>query len=80
MATYFFCLGQKHDPEGTCRERYVATADLEAQIEELYRRIQLPEPWAERLREEMATEMTERQAADAGQRALLTKSDVQPSR
>ncbi len=33
--TYFFCLGQKNDPAGTCRERYIAADDLEAQVEQL---------------------------------------------
>ena len=69
---YFFCLGQKNDPLGTCREPYVAADDLEAQVEDLYRRIQLPESWAERLREEMAAEITERQQSDTAQRELLT--------
>ena len=71
--TYFFCLGQKNDPTGTCRERYVAAEDLEAQVEELYQRIQLPASWAERLHEEMAAEIVERQRADAAQRELLTR-------
>jgi site-specific DNA recombinase len=71
--TYFFCLGRKNDPTGTCRERYVAADDLEAQVEDLYARIQLPVSWAERLREEMAAEVIERQAADAAQRELLTR-------
>jgi len=71
--TYFFCLGQKNDPAGTCRERYVAADDLEAQVEYLYARIELPAAWAERLREEMATEIVERQRADAAQRELLTR-------
>ncbi|MDA8283976.1 MAG: recombinase zinc beta ribbon domain-containing protein [Actinomycetota bacterium] len=70
--TYFFCLGQKNDLAGTCREPYVVADDLEAQVEHLYRRIQLPESWAERLREEMAAEIEERQASDVAQRALLT--------
>ncbi len=70
--TYFFCLGQKNDPLGTCREPYVAACDLEAQVEDFYRRIQLPESWAERLRKEMAAEIKERQASDAAQRELLT--------
>ncbi len=69
---YFFCLGQKNDPAGTCREPYVTADDLEAQVEDLYRRIQLPASWAERLREEMAAEITERQQSDAAQRALFT--------
>nr|MDA8359777.1 hypothetical protein [Actinomycetota bacterium] len=71
--TYFFCLGQKNDPAGTCRERYIAAADLEAQVEELYSRIELPDSWAQRLREEMDAEVIERQAADAAQRELLTR-------
>ena len=71
--TYFFCLGQKNDPAGTCRERYVSAEDLEAQIEDLYQRIQLPGSWAERLREEMQAEIVDRQAADAAQRELLTR-------
>jgi len=70
--TYFFCLGQKNDPAGTCREPYVAADDLEAQVEDLYRRIQLPESWAERLREGMAVEIEERQSANTARRALLT--------
>ncbi len=69
--TYFFCVGQKNDPAGTCREPYVAADDLEAQGEDLYRRIQLPESWAERLREEIAAEIEERQAANAAQRELF---------
>ncbi len=71
--TYFFCLGQKNDPAGTCRERYVPAGDPEAQVEDLYSRIQLPESWAGRLREEMAAEIVERQRADAAQRELLTR-------
>jgi len=68
----FFCLGQKNDPAGTCREPYVAADDLEAQVEDLYRRIQLPESRAERLREGMAVEIEERQSANTARRALLT--------
>jgi site-specific DNA recombinase len=71
--TYFFCLGQKNDPQGTCRERYVAADDLEAQVEDLYTSIQLPESWAERLRDEIDAEIVERQRADAAQRELLTR-------
>lgn len=71
--TYFFCLDQKHDPSGTCRERYVAAEDLEAQVEELYQRIQLPASWADRLREDMGAEMVAHQRADAAQRELLTR-------
>jgi hypothetical protein len=58
--TYFFCLGQKNDPTGTCRERYIAADDLEAQVEQIYTAIQLPAFWAERLREELGAEVIER--------------------
>ena len=71
--TYFFCLGQKNDPAGTCRERYVAADDLEAQVEQIYTAIQLPASWAERLREELDAEVIARQSADAAQRELLTR-------
>ena len=71
--TYFFCLGQKNDPQGTCREHYVVADDLEAQLEDLYQQIQLPASWAERLRGEMQAEIIDRQAADAAQRELLTR-------
>jgi len=65
---YFFCLDQKNDPAGTCRERYTAADDLEAQVEQLYTAIQLPGSWAERLREELDAEVIARQRADAAQR------------
>jgi site-specific DNA recombinase len=71
--TYFFCLGQKNDPAGTCRERYIAADDLEAQVEQLYSAIQLPASWAERLREELDAEVIARQRADAAQCELLTR-------
>ena len=71
--TYFFCLGQKNDPAGTCRERYIAADDLEAQVEQIYTAIQLPASWAERLREELDAEVIARQRADAAQRELLTR-------
>ncbi len=65
--------GQKNDPQGTCRERYVAADDLEAQVEQLYASIQLPASWAERLKEELDAEVIERQHADSAQRELLTR-------
>ena len=71
--TYFFCLGQKNDPAGTCREPCVPADDLEAQVEELCSRIWLPESSAERLREEMDAELVERQPAGAGLRRHLQR-------
>jgi hypothetical protein len=50
----------------------VAAEDLEAQDTDLYARIQLPQSWAERLREELAAEVIECQRADATQRELIT--------
>ena len=41
--TYFYCLGQKDRRNGTgCRERYVAADHLEAEVEDLYGRIEVP--------------------------------------
>ncbi|MHB8342426.1 MAG: recombinase family protein [Mycobacteriales bacterium] len=71
--TYFYCLGQKSDPAGTCREPYVAAEKLETEIAALYDRIQLPTSWLHRLEEEMAAEATLRQHRDAGQREFLTR-------
>jgi hypothetical protein len=41
--TYFYCLGQKDRRNGTgCQERYVAADQLEAEVEDLYGRIEVP--------------------------------------
>ncbi|MHB8452542.1 MAG: recombinase family protein [Mycobacteriales bacterium] len=70
--TYFYCLGQKNDPAGTCREPYVPAEKLETQIMALYDRIQLPTTWLRRLEQEMAAEAIDRQHRDAGQREFHT--------
>jgi site-specific DNA recombinase len=70
--TYFFCLGQKNDPAGTCREPYVPAEKLETEIMALYQRIQLPKTWLRRLEDEMAAEAIDRQHRDAGQREFAT--------
>ncbi len=46
---YFYCLGQKNDPAGTCREPYVQADTIEDQIVAHYKRIQLPQTWMQRL-------------------------------
>jgi hypothetical protein len=71
---YFFFLGQR----GTlrmktgCRQPFVLAADCEHMIEELYRRVQLPEEWVTRLPQELEDEI-ERQATAADMRVALTR-------
>jgi site-specific DNA recombinase len=56
--TYFYCLGQKDRRKGTgCRERYVAADQLEAEIENLYGRIEVPDDWADGLRQAIAADV-----------------------
>lgn len=71
---YFFCLGQKDRRKPTgCRERYVATADLERQVEELYTKIQLSPETAPDLRAALEAELMEKQARNAADRDIQTK-------
>jgi site-specific DNA recombinase len=70
--TYFFCLGQKNDPAGTCREPYVPAEKLETEIMALYQRVELPETWLHHLEAEMAAEAADRQQRTAAQRRLHT--------
>jgi hypothetical protein len=51
----------------------MAAGDLEAQVEQLYERIQLPKSWLERLREELEAEITARQHRNAAEREFLTR-------
>ncbi len=45
--TYFCCLGQKDRRNGTgCQEHYAAAGQLEAGVEDLYGRIEVPADWA----------------------------------
>ena len=70
--TYFCCLGQKDRRNGTgCRERYVAADHLEAEIEDLYDRIEVPTDWAEGLREAVAAEVASRHEDATAERELL---------
>jgi len=70
---YFFCLGQKNDPDGTGPEPYVPADRLDTEIEAVYQRIQLAPAWLDQLREDIDAEVTERQHRDAGQREFLTR-------
>jgi site-specific DNA recombinase len=70
--TYFYCLGQKDRRKGTgCQERYVAADQLEAEIEDLYGRIQVPTEWAEGLKEAVATEVANHSEDSQAERELL---------
>ena len=72
--TYFYCLGQKDRRNGTgCQERYVAADQLEAEVENLYGRIQVPADWAEGLRQAIATEVGTRHEDTTAERELLTQ-------
>lgn len=70
---YFFCLGQKNDPDGTGPEPYVPADRLDTEIEAVYQRIQLAPAWLDQLREDIDAEVTERQHRDTGQREFLTR-------
>ncbi len=70
--TYFYCLGQKDRRNGTgCRERYVAADHLEAEVEDLYGRVEVPTDWADGLREAIATEVATRHEDTTAERELL---------
>jgi hypothetical protein len=72
--TYFYCLGQKDRryPTG-CREAYVPAESLEAQVEELYRGVELPPAWLEGLHEALEAEISARQQRSTVERALLAR-------
>ncbi len=60
---YLYCLGQKNRNPTGCQEPYMAAGDLEAKVEQLYEKIELPKSWLKRLREELESEITARQHA-----------------
>ncbi len=70
--THFCCLGQKDRRNGTgCRERYVTADHLEAEVEALYGRIEVPADWAEGLRQAIADEVATRHEDTTAERELL---------
>jgi site-specific DNA recombinase len=71
---YFYCLGQRGTARTGCRQPYVLSGDAEALVEDLYRRVQLPASWVERLTEELDAEIVERQAEASERRVILTKT------
>lgn len=70
---YFYCLGQKNRAPTGCREPYVAAHELEAQVKQLYAKVQLPEAWLERLNQALEAEVTARQQRNAAEREFLTR-------
>lgn len=73
---YFFCLGQRNAfrKQTNCHEPYVMAIDTEELVEDLYKRIQLPSEWVERLEQELEDEAAERQNVAAELRVPLTKN------
>ncbi|MHB1488693.1 MAG: recombinase family protein [Acidimicrobiales bacterium] len=70
--TYFYCLGQKDRRNGTgCQEHYVAADQLEAEVESLYERIQVPTEWAKGLEEAVAAEVATNSEDSQAERELL---------
>ena len=56
-----------------CRESYVAADALEAEIEDLYQRVEVPVSWANGLEEMLAAEITGRNATNLSEREALTR-------
>ena len=71
---YFYCLGQRGTARTGCRQPYILAGDAEGLVEDLYRRVQLPATWVERLTEELDAEIVGRQAEASERRVLLTKT------
>jgi DNA invertase Pin-like site-specific DNA recombinase len=70
--TYFYCLGQKDRRNGTgCQERYVSADQLEAEMEALYERIQVPSGWADGLKGAVAAEVADCSQDSLAERRLL---------
>jgi site-specific DNA recombinase len=70
---YFYCLGQRGTAQTGCRQPYILAGDAEALVEELYRKIQLPPSWVQRITEELEAEIVERQAEASDRRVHVTK-------
>jgi DNA invertase Pin-like site-specific DNA recombinase len=70
---YFYCLGQRGSARTGCRQPYILADHVEAIVEDLYRRIQLPHSWVSRLTEELEAEIVERQVEASERRVVLTR-------
>ncbi len=69
---YFYCLG-KHRRRTECEEPYVAVESIEAQIEELFRGIRIPEEFHRKIVEEIEAEIASRETDRAGSAKFLSK-------
>jgi DNA invertase Pin-like site-specific DNA recombinase len=69
---YFYCIDARTG-RAACNETYTKAAILEAQVEELYRSIQLPEQLLERLRRDLKTEVESREASRIRTLSLLRR-------
>ncbi len=76
---YLYCLGQKNRNPTGCQEPYMPAGDLEAQVEQLYERIQLPKSWLKRLRGELEVEITARQHRNAADASSSPASSPRPT-
>ena len=70
--TYFYCLGG-HSHRTDCDEPYARAEELETQIQDLYKRIRLPQPVADTLREDLESEIEARQASRIRSEELLQR-------
>lgn len=70
---YFYCLGQRGQARTGCREPYVLAGNAETLVEDLYRRMQLPPSWVNKLNQELEGEIIDRQAEGSEGRVVLTK-------
>lgn len=73
--SYFYCLGQKNARrhQTGCTQKYVMADEAEKMVEQLYKRVQLPEEWTLRLNTELEEEIVERQAIASELRVHLTR-------
>lgn len=74
---YMFCLGMRSPraPSG-CREGYVLVEKLEAQVQALYDRMQLPAEVTDRLRQEFEAEIVEMMARNGDERDFQARRSV----
>lgn len=72
---YFYCLGPKNSlrHKTNCTQPYVMACEAETGVEDLFKKIQLPEEWVERLTGELEAEIVERQTSAGELRVSLTK-------
>jgi site-specific DNA recombinase len=68
---YFYCLGTRPAGRSGCHEPHTPADRLERQVEQLYERIQLPNPWLTELHAALKAEITTRQGHAAQEHQQL---------